>query len=52
MSVQYSRGCHILGASFATSSVYGRVPRTKSNQQMIAEFDALKALGWRGTVLS
>jgi len=26
------------------------VPRTKSNQQMIAEFDALKALGWRGTV--
>src|SRR5262249_49914374 len=30
--------------------IYGRVPRTKSNQQMLAEFDALKALGWRGTV--
>jgi len=25
-------------------------PRTKSNQQMIAEFDALRDLVWRGTV--
>src|SRR5207245_3292876 len=30
--------------------IYGRVPRTKSNQQMMAEFDALLNLGWHGTV--
>src|SRR4029453_5724861 len=30
--------------------IYGRVPRTKSNQQMLAEFDALRDLNWRGTV--
>ena len=26
------------------------MPRTKSNQQIIAEFDALRDLGWRGTL--
>ena len=30
--------------------IYGRVPRTKSNQQMLAELDELKRIGWRGTV--
>jgi len=33
-----------------SSEIYGRVPRTKSNQQIIAELDALLQLGWRGTV--
>src|SRR6059058_3133752 len=50
MSVQYSRGCPISCEFCDIIEIYGRVPRTKSNQQMLAEFDALKALGWRGTV--
>ena len=50
MSVQYSRGCPFSCEFCDIIEIYGRVPRTKSNQQMIAEFDALKALGWKGTV--
>src|SRR5262249_15154717 len=30
--------------------IYGRVPRTKSNEQMLAELDALLRVGWRGLV--
>src|SRR5207302_2919745 len=51
MSVQYSRGCPFNCEFCDIIEIYGRVPRTKSNQQMIAEFDALRALGWRGTVV-
>jgi radical SAM superfamily enzyme YgiQ (UPF0313 family) len=50
MSVQYSRGCPFSCEFCDIIEIYGRVPRTKSNQQMLAEFDALKELGWRGTV--
>jgi len=50
MSVQFSRGCPFSCEFCDIIEIYGRVPRTKSNQQMLAEFDALKALGWRGTV--
>src|SRR5947209_14123668 len=50
MSVQYSRGCPFSCEFCDIIEIYGLVPRTKSNQQMLAEFDALKALGWRGTV--
>jgi radical SAM superfamily enzyme YgiQ (UPF0313 family) len=50
MSVQYSRGCPFNCEFCGIIEIYGRVPRTKSNQQMVGEFDALKALGWRGTV--
>src|SRR6267378_7139548 len=50
MSVQYSRGCPFNCEFCDIIEIYGRVPRTKSNQQMLAEFDALFALGWRGTV--
>ncbi len=50
MSVQYSRGCPFSCEFCDIIEIYGRVPRTKSNQQMIAEFDALRDLGWRGTV--
>ena len=50
MSVQYSRGCPFSCEFCDIIEIYGRIPRTKSNQQMLAEFDALKALGWRGTV--
>ncbi|MFN2533508.1 MAG: B12-binding domain-containing radical SAM protein [Pyrinomonadaceae bacterium] len=50
MSVQYSRGCPFSCEFCDIIEIYGRVPRTKSNQQILAEFDALLALGWRGTL--
>lgn len=48
MNVQYSRGCPFNCEFCDIIEIYGRVPRTKSNEQMIAELDALKATGWRG----
>jgi radical SAM superfamily enzyme YgiQ (UPF0313 family) len=50
MSVQYSRGCPFSCEFCDIIEIYGRVPRTKSNQQILAEFDALLELGWRGTL--
>ncbi|MGH9969259.1 MAG: B12-binding domain-containing radical SAM protein, partial [Pyrinomonadaceae bacterium] len=50
MSVQYSRGCPFQCEFCDIIEIYGRVPRTKSNEQMLAELDELKRVGWRGTV--
>ncbi len=50
MSVQYSRGCPFNCEFCDIIEIYGRVPRTKSNQQVLAEFDTLHQLGWRGTL--
>ncbi len=50
MSVQYSRGCPFQCEFCDIIEIYGRVPRTKSNEQMLAELDALWRLGWRGNV--
>jgi radical SAM superfamily enzyme YgiQ (UPF0313 family) len=50
MPVQYSRGCPFQCEFCDIIEIYGRVPRTKSNEQMLAELTALFQAGWRGTV--
>lgn len=48
--VQYSRGCPFDCDFCNITALLGRVPRTKSAEQIIAELDYLYALGWRGSV--
>jgi radical SAM superfamily enzyme YgiQ (UPF0313 family) len=50
MSVQYSRGCPFQCEFCDIIEIYGRVPRTKSNPQMLNELEALHQTGWRGPV--
>jgi radical SAM superfamily enzyme YgiQ (UPF0313 family) len=50
MNVQYSRGCPYDCEFCDITVLYGRVPRTKTMEQVIAEMDRLRLLGWRGHV--
>ncbi|MBK8147394.1 MAG: DUF4070 domain-containing protein [Acidobacteria bacterium] len=50
MNLQYSRGCPFQCEFCDIIEIYGRVPRTKSNEQMLSELDALWNIGWRGLV--
>jgi radical SAM superfamily enzyme YgiQ (UPF0313 family) len=50
VGVQFSRGCPFTCEFCDIIELYGRVPRTKSTPQMLAELDALYALGYRGHV--
>jgi radical SAM superfamily enzyme YgiQ (UPF0313 family) len=50
VGVQYSRGCPFTCEFCDIIELYGRVPRTKSNAQMLAELETLYRLGYRGHV--
>jgi radical SAM superfamily enzyme YgiQ (UPF0313 family) len=47
MNVQYSRGCPFDCEFCNITVLFGRIPRTKSSAQVVAEFENLYAGGWR-----
>ena len=50
VGVQFSRGCPFTCEFCDIIELYGRVPRTKTTDQILGELDALYALGYRGHV--
>jgi radical SAM superfamily enzyme YgiQ (UPF0313 family) len=50
IGLQYSRGCPFTCEFCDIIELYGRSPRTKTDQQMLAELDRLHELGYRGHV--
>ncbi|MDA2934838.1 B12-binding domain-containing radical SAM protein, partial [Acidobacteria bacterium AH-259-D05] len=50
MALQFSRGCPFDCEFCDITKLFGRKPRTKSNEQVLAEFDLLYQLGWRGNL--
>ena len=50
VDVQFSRGCPFNCEFCDIIELYGRMPRTKTNEQILAELDALFALGYRGHI--
>ena len=50
LALQFSRGCPFNCEFCDITKLFGRVPRTKSNEQMLTEFDLLYKLGWKGSM--
>lgn len=50
ISVQFSRGCPFKCEFCDIIELYGRVPRTKTNSQMLGELEAIHSTGYRGHI--
>lgn len=50
MSVQFSRGCPYDCDFCNVTALFGKRPRTKEPEQVIAELDGLYTAGWRGPI--
>jgi radical SAM superfamily enzyme YgiQ (UPF0313 family) len=51
LAVQFSRGCPFQCEFCDIITLYGRVPRTKTPKQVIAELEAIRTSGFRGRVM-
>jgi len=50
MNIQYCRGCPFDCEFCDITALFGRKPRSKKLEQLIAELDSLYSRGWRGAV--
>ena len=50
LNIQYSRGCPFNCEFCNITTLYGRTPRTKTPQQVVAELDVIYQAGWRGNI--
>jgi radical SAM superfamily enzyme YgiQ (UPF0313 family) len=50
LNIQYSRGCPFNCEFCNITGLFGRTPRTKTPQQVVAELDAIYQAGWRGNI--
>ena len=50
LNIQYSRGCPFNCEFCNITTLFGRTPRTKTPEQILAELDAIYQTGWRGNI--
>ena len=50
LNIQYSRGCPFNCEFCNITALFGRTPRIKTPQQVVAELDVIYQTGWRGNI--